>query len=354
MTGRFSNLLKLLLNIVVISLITFLLAEIVLRLCHRIYPSYIFYDNSYNRFRGRPLADDYDFRLNSRGFKDVERKQEKDPGVYRILGLGDSFAFGVVPHKFNFMTLLEKQLNQCNKVEVINMGIPWLDPEDFLSVMVHEGLEFNPDLVMVCFFIGRDFLPNERSLYTYSHAASFLKFLYDLHRGYEGQIYHGKSIYEDDKPTLTDEVFMHCEKGRSRIFVKNYEKFKSLFGGAVSPLRRMKDICQARGIDLMVVMIPDEMQVNAQLQTEVVTATNRSADQFDFDLPNRMLSHELENMKVKQLDLLEPFKQASMRERLYKLRDTHWNIPGNKLAAELIGNYIGNTILTNCQGRDRP
>ena len=89
--------LKLLLNIAIIYLITLSLAEIALRLCHRIYPSYIFYENSYNRFRGKPLADDYDFRLNSRGFKDVERKKEKEPNVYRILGLGDSFAFGVIP-----------------------------------------------------------------------------------------------------------------------------------------------------------------------------------------------------------------------------------------------------------------
>ena len=61
-------------------------------------------------------------------------------------------------------------------------------------------------------------------------------------------------------------------------------------------------------------MIPDEAQVNSAVQLEVVTASNHSPDQFDFALPNRMLSRELENMKVKQLDLLEPFKQASTRE----------------------------------------
>ncbi len=67
----------------------------------------------------------------------------------------------------------------------------------------------------------------------------------------------------------------------------------------------------------------------------------------------RMLSRDLENMKVKQFDLLEPFKQASTREPLYKPNDTHWNIAGNKLAAEVIGNHISNAILTNCRGNDR-
>ena len=67
-------------------------------------------------------------------------------------------------------------------------------------------------------------------------------------------------------------------------------------------------------------MIPDEMQVNFAVQLEVVTASNHSPDQFDFALPNRMLSRELENMKVKQLDLLEPFKQASTRAALQAKR----------------------------------
>ena len=220
-------------------------------------------------------------------------------------------------------------------------------------VLVHEGLEFNPDLVVVCFFIGNDFLPNDRSIYTYSYVASLTKFIYDLFTSYQGQIYHGGAVYEDGKKTLTDAVFMHCEKGRSRIFVKNYDKFPGLFDSGVSPLRKMKEICRARGIDLLIVMIPDEVQVNSDVQSEVVTASDRNPDQFDFALPNRMMSRELEHIKVKQLDLLKPFKQASTRERLYKPSDTHWNIAGNKLAAELIGDHISNAILTNCRGRDR-
>ena len=63
----------------------------------------------------------------------------------------------------------------------------------------------------------------------YSYVATLTKFIYDLFSSYEGQIYNGKAEYEDDKRTWTDDVFMHCENGRSRIFVKNYDKFQGLF-----------------------------------------------------------------------------------------------------------------------------
>lgn len=101
-------------------------------------------------------------------------------------------------------------------------------------------------------------------------------------------------------------------------------------------------------------MIPDEVQVNSALQSEVVTESNRGKDRFDFALPNKMLARWLEKMNVKQLDLLEPFKRAAVDKRLYKPRDTHWNIAGNKLAADEIGNYISKNILTKCRGRDTP
>ena len=105
-------------------LISFVLGEISLRIYHHFNRSFIFYSNSYNRYRGKPYGDDWDFKLNSRGFKDKEFTKKKK-NIYRIIGIGDSIAFGVVPYKYNYLTLLESHL-QINNVdgEVLNMGIP--------------------------------------------------------------------------------------------------------------------------------------------------------------------------------------------------------------------------------------
>ena len=83
---------------VVIVLITLSMGEIALRVYNHYFPFFIFYSESYNRFRGKPFSENYNFKLNSQGFKD-EEFSEKKGNVYRILGIGDSFSFGVVPYK---------------------------------------------------------------------------------------------------------------------------------------------------------------------------------------------------------------------------------------------------------------
>ncbi len=53
-------------------LMSFALGEVALRLVDRVHPSFIFHDDSYNRFRVKPGSDFYGFPVNSRGFLDTE------------------------------------------------------------------------------------------------------------------------------------------------------------------------------------------------------------------------------------------------------------------------------------------
>jgi len=47
-----------------------------------------------------------------------------------------------------------------------------------------------------------------------------------------------------------------------------------------------------------------------------------------------------EQNRIHCLDLLAPFQQAGKSAKLYVLRDTHWNEAGNRLAADLIFQYL--------------
>jgi hypothetical protein len=317
-------------------------AEAGLRLYQALDPSFVFPDTSYNRFRGQPRSRDYDFQLNTRGFKDREFAEEKAPGTFRILGIGDSFAFGVVPYRHNYLTLLEATLDRPGRpVEVINMGIPGLFPRDYLAVLVDEGLALRPDMVIVSFFVGNDFPETVgQPLHTHSYLASLVVFLRALGRTHEGLVIHRRPTYDDEAPTFSDEAFLEIERGRAAIFDLARPDFAARLAAAVDPLRHIQQIGERRGIELLVVIIPDELQVSPALQAAVIAGPGGRPASLDFARPSHALRDALRARGIDVLDLLEPFRLAAGRRRLYKPNDTHWNIAGNELAAGLIARHL--------------
>lgn len=331
----------------IVALISVVFTEVAFRIFNQINPTFIFYDNSYNRFRGKPFASDYDSNLNSKGFKDVEFEKVKAEGVFRILGIGDSFAFGVVPYQHNYHTLLEANLNrQGKKVETINMGIPNLNPRDYFAVLMNEGLEVQPDLVIVSFFIGNDFLDAEsnqltRPIYSYSYLASFFKFIQDMRTKYEGQTFLPDNwVYNDDEPTWTYENYLQMEASRTEIYQIQNPEFKPIFDYSLSYLQKIKEVCDYKNIPMLVVLIPDEMQVDPSLQKDVLKTVNGLGENFDFEIPNRLLQEELQRQEIDYIDLLGEFREINKTTRLYKQNDSHWNIAGNRYAAEFIEQYL--------------
>ena len=99
---------------------------------------------------GKTAEFHYRYEHNAVGFRDRDRKLNKDPGTFRIVGIGDSFTYGIgAGADSTFLAQIETTLNRRGKVEVINLGIPryWPDPEAL--VLEHYGLHYQPDLVLV-------------------------------------------------------------------------------------------------------------------------------------------------------------------------------------------------------------
>lgn len=332
-------------DVLIIILITVSLGEVSLRVYNLIDPLPIFYSESYNRFRGKPFSPDGNFHLNSRGFKDVEFNTSKAVGTTRILGIGDSFAFGIVPYKDNYLTLTEQYLKDSgHKVELINMGIPSIGPADYLSLLVHEGFALEPDRVLLSFFIGNDFEERRRPIVSYSYVASLVVYVVDRWRKYEGQIVHGGGAYDDNAPVFTDEAYLDIESQRSMIFLRDNQGFKRDLATALFYISEIKRLCERRNVGLTIVLIPDEMQVSETLQTRIVIASKRPQTSFDFSLPNRLLRAQFEELKIDYVDLLAEFSASSVHDRLYRPNDSHWNIAGNRLAARLILQHLSHQL----------
>ncbi|HRK02433.1 MAG TPA: SGNH/GDSL hydrolase family protein, partial [Oligoflexia bacterium] len=97
----------------------------------------------------------YEYRHNSQGFRDIEHPEKKEPGTFRILGLGDSFTYGAgAQFEDTYLAVVERELNNNNlnkRVEIIKAGISRSFPEHQRLVLKKYGPYYRPDLVIVGF-----------------------------------------------------------------------------------------------------------------------------------------------------------------------------------------------------------
>lgn len=95
-----------------------------------------------------------EYLVNSEGFIDqFEYTNIKRPGVFRIMSLGDSFTTGLyVDTKNSYPKRLERALNEkcnCQKYEVINLGVPGYDIEYSMERFKLRGQKYNPNLIIM-------------------------------------------------------------------------------------------------------------------------------------------------------------------------------------------------------------
>jgi hypothetical protein len=88
-------------------------------------------------------------------------------------------------------------------------------------------------------------------------------------RKYEGRLGH-IGAYCDDCPTFEPSTYLEIEKRRSLIYLAGDQEWaKLLLDDAMFYLKEIQQVCQTKKIDFAVIIIPDEVQVNRSLQTEV-------------------------------------------------------------------------------------
>jgi hypothetical protein len=325
--------------------ITAFVCELALRIFAAFFPQPYFYSEHSYRFQAQPNQRIYGYTTNSRGFYDSEHSKERKSGEFRILSLGDSFTFGVVPREDNFNSILEKKLIRDGyEVEVINMGIPATAPRQYLHLLQSEGKLFQPNLVLVNFFTGNDFeaIDPVRDWKTYSYVVSFINYVYILSTKLNVNNLNIVQQYDDTKPAFAEDYYINLETKRSWPFKKNNMLFELMFNKTIEELEKINTICKSIGAKLVVSIIPDELQVNPELIRKVSLAAHFDAADYDFDQPNKMLAASLSALSISYVDLLEIVREKSLAISLYKPNDSHWNIAGNKLAGEILADFLEN------------
>jgi hypothetical protein len=145
-----------------------LLAEVLLRVLGYSYPlfhradmhrGWVLRPGAEGWFRGEGRA--Y-VRINRDGLRDRDHDFAKPAGAYRIAILGDSMAEAMQVDRENaFPALLERDLAGCaalhgQKPEVINLGVNGYGTAQELIALREQGWKYQPDLVLLAFFLGND------------------------------------------------------------------------------------------------------------------------------------------------------------------------------------------------------
>lgn len=296
--------------------------------------------------------------FNSLGFRDSEFEVPKPDHVFRTVVLADSFGvIARIPDSHFYLKLLETELEAAGEMrpEIVNLGISAIGPHHYLAVLKRWGIWLEPDLVMVCLFLGNDFNPDAmeeafQSEWDRLLTVRIVRRLARLARaptpdpapsGARRTDAQPVPAYVDDwrleTPTLPRDEFQRLVTRRAWIFDPAVDE--SRFALSVDYLRRMQEIAtRETGRPLVVVVVPSQTQVDPELAQRVEDEVGHP---LDLQQPNRYLVSALDPERFVVIDLLPALRKAHQElGRVYHLQDTHWNANGNRVAAREIAKTL--------------
>src|SRR3989475_2051848 len=206
--------------------------------------------NVRGRFMGQSVL------INSRGLHDYEYSPRKDPGTFRIVGVGDSSLFGWgVPFEDSGLKVLERRLNEkfgAQKFDVINFAVPGYNTAMEAETFVQRCLEYAPDLVLLNFNTNDYDVPNFMRL-PRDLATLRTSYLFDL----AYSVYEGVMAVEREPPPLFD--FRHrtiAERQAARLDEDPAlpDEYRYMVGakGVVRALERLAAAARERAIPFVV------------------------------------------------------------------------------------------------------
>ncbi len=277
-----------------------------------------------------------DFNISVQANSDGIREHEvvdKQHNKVRILGLGDSFAFGWgVEYAQTFYSTVETLLNvnvsksENLSYEVINTGIPGYGTYEALQSLQNIGMGYNPDVVVLAFYEGNDYINNG--------AAPRNRVITD---GYLKDVTHKK--WPIHAFILKHSIVCSLvDMGFGKIIKKT--KFKSSIKKTKNFLTQMNDILSAKEIPFVFVLIPDQEESFYE-RSALLRRYDQlvgGADLFD---AREELQRFAKDNNIYFYKLSDNFENAKISSSL-RLKDTHFNEKGHALAGKEIFRFLKN------------
>ncbi|MEC4888433.1 MAG: hypothetical protein RI101_00095 [Nitrospira sp.] len=91
-----------------------------------------------------------------------------------------------------------------------------------------------------------------------------------------------------------------------------------------------------RQIPLIVILIPDQIQVDPLLREEFIAAFSIRDELYDFGRPQALFHAWCVEHDVPCIDLRKDFARQAKPSDLFLQNDMHWSVAGHALASETI------------------
>jgi hypothetical protein len=316
--------------------------------------------------------------INPQGLRDRRQSFEKPAGTFRVLFLGDSFVEAVqVQQAQGVAEQLEKALNQnaSRPVEVINGGVAAYGTGQEMLLLDEVGAKYQPDLVVLLFFVGNDVTNNNYRLELWGDKDSeklalALKPYWDLNK--DGTLRMIPGPPPAPRSGLSNTMRRCCllynviETGVFNKLNQNYPREQlEAIGGLRTPLTglydtqpdgdweqawkiseallvQIRDRAAAMGAPLVVAGGPEWRALEPDAWREEISRGNPNSNRLksgrlQITAPTDQLGGVLDGIGVPYINLLPSFETAFQQNpRLYYEFDKHWTAAGHAVAAQAI------------------
>ena len=313
--------------------------------------------------------------INEMGYRGSSFDQEKSEFIKRVLFLGDSFVMGhnVAPEE----TIAAALGKSVDGIEVFNMGVLAYGPDQSLVQLFEDGIDLNPDLVILGIFPANDFQDIDRSM------------LFSLDGG--GRLTRNTdNVITDNIPKFRTAFLLNHIQYILRPFIDKHHKFLSrkyeyflhdLFSDFYdwellydsdsiesrkkinlmrSILSRFRDELRSKRIGFGVVIIPSYPNIVREDAFLKIGIDQRQFERLKnsqerFFGPEDITSHLCEELNIPYLNLYPKFLVIEEGERalLYDDEDWHLSAFGNQIAGDLAASLLVRPLLSKTSARPR-
>jgi hypothetical protein len=297
------------------------------------------------------------YYTNEQGLRVPERERRyapgAHPGVYRIMLLGPSFAYGWgVSWEESFAGYLEEFLERSGfasgqDVELINAGVPSLPPAPGLRWFEHVGSELRPDLVIQFLYGSMAVTDDERingsvdadgylvpeDTSTSKRVRSQIKKLATVFYGW--LLWTRLDALRGDTPDGDGRVL---GAGREMKQAEEFDPARPEVVEALGFYRRLADTVRTAGSELLLVYFPLSYAIHPEDEIRWRHLGVQDVEgQMAFDAA---FVEYLNGISIPCLDATGELRRAAATERLYYWLDIHWTAAGNRVTARTVADHL--------------